>query len=53
MAAYFFLPAACLAATTAFAFALAALLLLCFCVDFFWFAFGDLSPMMFAFFDRS
>lgn len=48
-AVYFFLPAACLAATAAFVFAEATLLLLCFCVDFFWFAFGDLSPIMFCF----
>lgn len=46
MAAYFFLPAACLAVTAAFAFAVAVLVLLCFCVDFFWLAFGDLSPMI-------
>ena len=45
MAAYFFLPAACLAATAALAFALAALALPFFWVDFFWFDFGDLSPM--------
>src|ERR1035438_10269707 len=45
-AGYFFLPAACLLATTAFFFAARPSLLLCFWPDFFWFAFGDLSPMM-------
>ena len=46
MAVYFFLPAACFATTEAFFFEAAMLVLLCFCVDFFWLAFGDLSPMM-------
>ena len=43
---YFFLAAADLAATAAFLEASALLALDCFCEDFFWFAFGDLSPMV-------
>jgi len=43
---YFFLPTAVLAAAAAFFDASALLTLVCFCVDFFWFAFGDLSPMV-------
>ena len=43
---YFFLPAADLAAAAAFLEASALLALDCFCEDFFWFAFGDLSPMV-------
>ena len=46
---HFFLPTACFA-TRAADFCAAALLDLdCFWLDFFWFAFGDLSPMMFCF----
>lgn len=44
---YFFLPAACLAATAAFFFVAAVVVLACFWLDFFWLAFGDLSPIMF------
>ena len=44
---YFFLPAACFAAVAACFLAAAALVLAFFWPDFFWFAFGDLSPMMF------
>jgi hypothetical protein len=47
---YFFLPAACLPSTAAFFFAAALVTLDCFWPDFFWFAFGDLSPMMLPFF---
>lgn len=43
---YFFLPAADLAATAAFFEASALLAFDCFCEDFFWLAFGDLSPMV-------
>ena len=43
---YFFLPADCLAATAALFLALALLAADCFWPDFFWFAFGDLSPIM-------
>ena len=46
---YFFLPAACLVATAALFFAAALEVLAFFWPDFFWFAFGDLSPMVFAF----
>jgi hypothetical protein len=46
---YFFLPAACLLNTAAFFLAVEALALDCFWPDFFWFDFGDLSPMMFIF----
>lgn len=42
---YFFLVWLCLAATACCFFCATLLVLLCFCVDFFWFAFGDLSPM--------
>ena len=42
----FFLPAACLAATACFFFWSALLAMACFCVDFFWFDFGDLSPII-------
>jgi hypothetical protein len=42
---YFFL-AADLAATAALFFWLALLALDCFCEDFFWFDFGDLSPII-------
>ncbi len=44
---YFFLPAACLLATAAVFFAAAVVVLDCFWLDFFWVAFGDLSPMIF------
>ena len=44
------MPAACLAATACFFFRLALLALVCFCVDFFWFDFGDLSLMILTFF---
>jgi hypothetical protein len=47
--AYFFL-AADLAATAALFFFDALLALTCFCVDFFWFDFGDLSPICFYFY---
>jgi len=47
-AAYFFL-AACLAATACFFFWLALAALEFFCEDFFWFDFGDLSPMSLTF----
>ncbi len=48
--AYFFLPAGCcLAAAACFFFWSALLTLTCFWEDFFWVAFGDLSPMMFCF----
>lgn len=46
---YFFLPADSLAATAADFFAASLSDLDCFWPDFFWFAFGDLSPMMFCF----
>jgi hypothetical protein len=46
---YFFLPAACLLATAAFLLAAVLLAFDCFWPDFFWFALGDLSPMMFNF----
>jgi hypothetical protein len=46
---YFFLAAADLAAAACFFFWSALLALDCFCVDFFWLDFGDLSPMMFNF----
>lgn len=42
---YFFLPAACLLATAAVFLVAALLALACFCVDFFWLDFGDLSPI--------
>jgi hypothetical protein len=43
---YFFLAAADLAATAALFFWLALLALDCFCEDFFWLDFGDLSPII-------
>lgn len=49
---YFFLPAACLLATTAFFLAATFLAWEFFWPDFFWFALGDLSPMMFTFLFR-
>lgn len=42
---YFFLPAADLEAMACFFFWSAELAAACFCVDFFWFALGDLSPI--------
>ena len=47
---YFFLPAADLAAAAALFFWSALLTLDCFCEDFFWLDFGDLSPMILFFF---
>ena len=47
---YFFLSAASLAAPACFFFCSALLALACFCVDFFWFDFGDLSPIISIFF---
>jgi hypothetical protein len=47
---YFFLPAVCLAAMACFFFSSALLALACFCVDIFWFDFGDLSPIILIFF---
>lgn len=47
---YFFLPAACFAATACFFFWSALLAMACFCDDFFWLDFGDLSPIIFIFF---
>jgi hypothetical protein len=44
---YFFLPAEDWAAAAALFFWLALLALTCFCVDFFWLDFGDLSPITF------
>ena len=44
---YFFLEAACLAATASLFFCAAVSNLDCFWVDFFWFDFGDLSPIIF------
>jgi hypothetical protein len=49
VAAYFFLPAADWAATAALFFWFALLVLACFCEDFFWLDFGDLSPIIFSF----
>jgi len=49
---YFFLPAACLLATAAFFLATALLTADFFWPDFFWLAFGDLSPIMFDFLYR-
>jgi hypothetical protein len=46
---YFFFPAADLAAAAALFCALALLALDCFCEDFFWLDFGDLSPIIFFF----
>lgn len=46
---YFFFPPACLAAAACFFLCSALVALACFCVDFFWFDFGDLSPMVFNF----
>lgn len=51
-AAYFFFVLACLVATACFFCCSALLALDCFCEDFFWFDFGDLSPMCFAFFSE-
>jgi hypothetical protein len=45
MAGYLLLPADCLAATASFFFWSALLALACFCENFFWFDFGDLSPI--------
>ena len=42
---YFFLPAACFATTACFFFWSALLAMACFCDDFFWLDFGDLSPI--------
>jgi hypothetical protein len=44
--------AVCLAAIACFLASAALLALTCFCVDFFWFAFGDLSPMILFWFLR-
>jgi hypothetical protein len=49
-AGYFFLSADCLSATAFFFFWSALLALTCFCEDFFWFDFGDLSPIILTFF---
>jgi hypothetical protein len=46
---YFFLPATCLAVTAALFLAATLVFLAFFWPDFFWFAFGDLSPMVFIF----
>ncbi|HEX4121019.1 MAG TPA: hypothetical protein VH619_10415 [Verrucomicrobiae bacterium] len=43
---YFFLLADCFANAACFFFSFALLALDCFCVDFFWFDFGDLSPII-------
>lgn len=48
---YFFLGV-CLAAVACFFFWSALLTADCFCVDFFWFDFGDLSPMCLTFFSE-
>jgi hypothetical protein len=45
IASYFFLPAACLAAIACCFFLAALLAFDCFCEDFFWLDFGDLSPI--------
>ena len=50
MAGYLSLPAACLAAAACFFFCSALVALACFCEDFFWFDFGDLSPITLIFF---
>ena len=47
---YFFLPAACFAATACFFFWSLLFALDCFCEDFFWLDFGDLSPMILMYF---
>ena len=47
---YFFLALDCLAAVAACFFTTAVLALVCFCVVFFWLDFGDLSPIMLAFY---
>ena len=44
-AGYFFFPAVALDATACCFFWLLEVALTCFCVDFFWFDFGDLSPI--------
>ncbi len=49
---YFFLTTVCLAAAACFFLSSALLAMTCFCVDFFWFDFGDLSPMIFGFLVR-
>src|ERR1035437_9596763 len=49
---YFFLDAADLSAAACFFFWSALLTLACFCEDFFWLDFGDLSPITFIFFLR-
>jgi len=46
----YFLPPAFLSATACFFFSSALLVLACFWFDFFWFDFGDLSPIIFVFF---
>jgi hypothetical protein len=43
---YFFALATCLAAAAVFFFWVAVFAFPCFCLDCFWFAFGDLSPIM-------
>ncbi len=51
MTGYFLGEAGLVAAGCCFVFE-ALLALVCFCADFFWFAFGDLSPMvLFGYFD--
>ena len=49
---YFFLMSVCLANAACFFASAALLALACFCVDFFWFDFGDLSPMILFWFLR-
>ena len=49
---YFFLLADCFANTACFFCSSALLAFDCFCVDFFWFDFGDLSPIILLFFLR-
>ena len=44
------MTAPCLAAAACFFFRSALLALACFCVDLFWFDFGDLSPIILIFF---
>jgi len=46
---YFLLPAACFAATACFLLSAMRVALDCFWLDFFWFDFGDLSPITFFF----
>jgi hypothetical protein len=50
MAGYFFLPAVCLAAMACCFFWAALLAFECFCEDFFWLDFGDLSPITLLFY---